>query len=181
MSRDGSLQECVSSLLQDQTLILHPLAPGNAQRRVLFLHRRVWGAMVDPDTFGFDSRDIAVLRADMDAFVSGKFLHDGFVKRLSSPDTKPAKSVDPNVWEIKCFDRAQSGRPDPNIRLFGRFIDKDVFVGTNFERRNRLKGKETPEWRAEILICQRLWAHMFANLEPFDGGVSNHDHVSGLV
>jgi hypothetical protein len=75
-------------------------------------------------------------------------------------------------------------KPHPGIRVFGCFAEKDVFVATNWERRDRLPVVTPPEndseeWKLERHICLSRWRQL-SPYEPFEGK-SVHDYISNGI
>ena len=98
----------------------------------------------------------AKLEADMSHFVEGGYINWNLMKWLD-----PQKQ---EVWEFK------SVRPKPSIRVFGRFAEPDVFVGTNYQLRNKMKGKWSQEFWNEIGECEKIWADLFKS-DPLRGKI----------
>jgi len=114
-----------------------PISPG-AHVRILYLERGFCDHVLASD----DVR-IGRLWADFDHFCLGGVITVGYGRNSSCA----MKQLDPRtdeIWEIRSRD------PKPQIRVFGRFADTDVFVATHFCRRedlgdrNRLDLKATP-------------------------------------
>jgi hypothetical protein len=97
----------------------------------------------------------AKLEADMSHFVEGGYINWGLMKWLD-----PQKQ---EVWELK------SVRPKPSIRVFGRFAEPNVFVGTNLQFRTDLKEKWSKEFWEEIFKCGEIWKSLFDDEGPFKG------------
>ena len=89
----------------------------------------------------------AKLEADMAHFVEGGYINWNLMKWLD-----PQKQ---EVWELK------SVRPKPSLRVFGRFAEPNVFVGTHHQVRNKMKGKWSQEFWDEIVKCETIWADLF--------------------
>jgi hypothetical protein len=64
-------------------------------------------------------------------------------------------------WELR------SVRPKPSIRVFGRFAEPDVFVGTHAVERAPLAAKWSLAWEMEKLICEDGWKEAVGDLPPF--------------
>ena len=86
----------------------------------------------------------ASLEGDILHFVTGGYVNRNFIKQLEPPK-----------FEHWCL---RSVRPSPSIRVFGRFAQPDVFVGTHAIERTTLKGKWSLEWELEKLFCEKdIW------------------------
>lgn len=64
-------------------------------------------------------------------------------------------------WELR------SVRPKPSLRVFGRFAEPDVFVGTHAVERKPLKAKWSLEWELEKLTCEERWKEALGDCAPF--------------
>ncbi len=102
------------------------------------------------------------LAADVSHFVEGSFINWGLMKWL---DPKKYEH-----WELK------SVRPRPSLRVFGRFVEPDVFVGTHTAVREHLGGKWTLQWELEKLTCEEIWNDALA-IEPFSAE-NYEDYIS---
>ena len=91
-----------------------PYAPGATARRALLADEELFNLLVGPwDTTANEVRYMA-LRAYLDVFTEGRPITPGYLFQLSDRREE--------VWEIK------APRPNPGMRVFGRFAQKDVFV-----------------------------------------------------
>ena len=96
----------------------------------------------------------AKLEADMAHFVEGGYVNWGLMKWLDPQSQE--------VWELR------SVRPRPSIRVFGRFAEPDVFIGTNLAYRADLKAKWSKEFWDEIFECEKIWKGLTSS-SPFQG------------
>lgn len=85
----------------------------------------------------------ARLEADISHFIEGGYVTEDLVKQL-----KPARY---EHWELR------SRKPQPSLRVFGRFAMPDVFVGTHVVPRPLLKGMWSLEFEQEKLQCEEWW------------------------
>jgi hypothetical protein len=71
---------------------------------------------------------MALLHADLDRFISGMEITVGgrYHKTAYMKCLEPERD---EIWEIRSVD------PDPQFRLFGRFADTDLFIGTHLDER----------------------------------------------
>jgi hypothetical protein len=95
------------------------------------------------------------LRADIAHFVGNGRVNEALLKQLD-----PHKF---EHWELR------SVRPKPSIRVFGRFAEPDVFVGTHAVERRSLGAKWSLEWEIEKLICEEEWRAALGECAPFQG------------
>jgi hypothetical protein len=72
------------------------------------------------------------------------------------------------VWEFRCRD------PNPQIRIFGRFAEKDLFIA--FIKRNRPE-LSNDEYQPVMEECKRHWRTLFPSYNPHHGS-SADDYVS---
>lgn len=85
----------------------------------------------------------ATLEAAISHFVEGGYVTEDLIKQLLDPKYEH--------WELR------SRRPKPSLRVFGRFIQPDIFVGTHLQRRDGLGGMWSPEFEHEKLVCEDHW------------------------
>jgi hypothetical protein len=104
--------------------------------------------------------------ADLEAFVEGIALHPRYLFLLF-----PARE---GVWEIR------SMRPDPSIRVLGRFADVDVFIATNYALRHELGGWRSRAWRDVKLSARTVWTNLFHTYRPIIT-TNVHDVVTGAI
>jgi hypothetical protein len=93
------------------------------------------------------------LRADIAHFVENGMINWSFMKWL-----EPKKQ---EIWALR------SVRPRPSIRVFGRFAEPNVFVGTHAAERTTLGGKWSLEWEMEKFICEEQWTLALGDSDPF--------------
>jgi hypothetical protein len=87
------------------------------------------------------------LRADISHYVENGLITWNFMKWL---DPKKYEH-----WNLR------SVRPRPSMRVFGRFAEPSVFIGTHTVARASLKGKWSIEWELEKLRCEEIWTRIF--------------------
>jgi hypothetical protein len=104
----------------------------------------------------------ARLKADLDAFLTSPAIDAEYMKQLS-----PAGK---GIYEIR------SVRPKPALRVFGRFISKDVFLATHLTERKALGGWKSQEFKQEIARCRKIWRQIFPHHPALEG-----DALSSLV
>src|SRR5258708_37201718 len=129
-----------------------------------------------------------LLRGDIDWFVEGSRLT--VAKYPYRGKTSHMLRLDPEVdeiWELRFRDPEQ-------IRIFGRFADKDVFIALVWEFRGDLGMPRkviektrplTPEdfpdvWRDASIQCKTEWVNFFRPYEP-KPGADLHDYLSNAV
>ncbi len=98
---------------------------------------------------------MGVLLADLEVFVTRPWLAPDYLFGLS-PKTC-------GVWEIR-------SRMAPQLRVFGLFAAKDVFVATHYEYRSRLGDRSAGSWRAEIVRAHAHWKRVLYPYQPMHAG-----------
>lgn len=157
---------------------LHELAPAlpgtPTVRRIVAsveISQMVLGPWTDPD---WEVR-CNFLRADFDRFIGGNLIpvaagirggRHAYLKQLSPPGDE--------IWEIRSRD------PNPSIRVFGRFADKDFFVALTWSRRPDLGGPESRQWRDASVECATEWRNLFPAYAPLQGDTTHNfdDYVT---
>jgi hypothetical protein len=104
----------------------------------------------DPDPEWEDRKGF--LQADLEVFAEGQRIGPKYLFLLY-----PAPE---GVWEIR------SGSPDPSIRVLGRFVAKDVFVATNYARRDEIGGWQSRKWRDVKVQSRTTWDNLFRPYQP---------------
>ena len=119
-----------------QAGMLYPLIPkaaGTSPKRAMLIAEALWNFLhepgPDPD---WDDRK-GFLLADLEVFAAGEPIGPKYLFLLYRASE--------GVWEIR------SVRPNPSIRVLGRFIARDIFVATNFALRDNLGGWQSRQWR----------------------------------
>jgi hypothetical protein len=129
-----------------------PLAAGATIRRALFVEEWLWKELNSPEGDEEWERRIAVVRADLEVFVTQPTINPKYLFLLF-------KAVE-GVWEIRCM------RPLPSIRVLGLFPMQDVFVSTNFARREALGGWNSRAWRDVKVMARAMWRKLFMTQKP---------------
>jgi hypothetical protein len=118
------------------------------------------------------------LEADLEKFLDGSRIE--VARRPYKGKTSYMLRLDPEeeeVWEIRSRD------PEPQLRVFGRFADTDVFVGLTAEVRDNLKNisDEGNLWREVRIQCQTEWTNLFRPYKPKSGTNFPYDYISANV
>src|SRR5215470_16016397 len=109
-----SIDDVVAARVAEKRLfLLIPRAAGTSAKRVMLVAESLWNFMREPgpdqeweDRKGF-------LQADLEVFAEGAPIGPKYLFLLYRASE--------GVWEIR------STRPNPSIRVLGRFIRKDIF------------------------------------------------------
>lgn len=122
-----------------------PIVEWDAQPRAFFMCAALHDAILQGRASNDPSaqRRWARLEAAMSSFVTGDYVTDALLKQL-----RPQKY---EHWELR------SRRPRPSLRVFGRFAEPDVFVGTHVVERSQLGGLWSPQFEHEKLVCEDHW------------------------
>ncbi len=83
----------------------------------------------------------AKLEAAMVHFVEKGRMTERLIKQLQPPKFEH--------WEL--IDK----KPRPSLRVFGRFVHPDVFIGTHVKLRKRMGGMWSPQFEHEKLVCEQ--------------------------
>lgn len=106
-----------------------------------------------------DIRRFAELEADLELFVTEPELRNDYIWLLYPPEK--------GVWDLR-------SKCNPQIRVFGMFMWKDIFVITHHECRDRLGEFGSREWKREIARCRTRIRNLFQPDEPLiDSNVNN--------
>ena len=132
----------------------------------MYVSEAVWALLQTSLADPIMEERLGVLEADLEAFVDGTEIHPRYLFLLY-----PASEA---VWEIR------SMRPDPSIRVLGRFADKDVFVATNYALRHELGGWQSRDWRDVKLKSRAIWTNLFHTYRPVST-TNIHDVVTGAI
>lgn len=158
MSIRDVIRDCVSG---QELFQLKPLLPGVVIARDVFCHPRVFRFVTN------QSSDVpraltpraADARAALDQFCAGAIVSVGM-----DPDKKPAYTelarnheTAKGIWDFRIRD------PKPQVRIFGAFAEKDVFVALDYRNRDGL------DFDAAVATSAQLWTDLFDNLTPVTG------------
>lgn len=146
--------EIKAHLSSGRLVPVRPLTPWSGEPRCFLLEKDLHAEIVAKRSLLEKFERWSKLEADMAHFVEGGYVNWNLMKWLD-----PKKQ---EVWELK------SVRPKPSIRVFGRFANPNIFVGTNLQFRNCMKGKWSKEFWEEISKCEQIWASLFKSA-PFKG------------
>ena len=105
---------------------------------------------------------------DLDEFVSGKILHVALVsKRHKNAELARLSPPNDEIWELR------SQAPPPGLRLFGRFAERDCFIGLICLERKSLGGKSNNIWNWVSNSIKSKWQNLFPAYSPFSGDTVN--------
>lgn len=149
---------------------LSPLM-SNARIRSIYLSSDVKSFFEGPWSSNKEAIRAGRARAILEDFVTGAEI----VGRL--PPSKSVHTViallepaSEEVWEFRI------GDPKPGVRIFGRFADKDIFIGTSWSYRESFNTEK--DWRDfGFERCKTDWRNLFPAYSPHSG-TSIHDYIS---
>ena len=87
------------------------------------------------------------MHADLTSFVVDRFITPDYLWLLS-----PTSDA---VWEIK------SRRLEPQVRVFGQFAQKNIFVAMTYQYRSDLGAFDDLNWTIEIRRVRAYWRRLF--------------------
>ena len=132
---------------------------GKRTPRVIYLARTVFDELMGPWSDASTATQMGMLRADLDRFLEGGRIIVGHRRSRHAY----MKRLDPGrdeVWEIRSRD------PSPELRLFGRFAETDLFIGTACLNRDYLGEDNSRQWRDEMIRCITDWRNLFHPYPP---------------
>ncbi len=149
-----------------------PLTP-ESHVRIVYVEAKLFADIQDPT-----QRRMGLLASDLGYFSRGGIMTVGYGRDKSCR----IKSLDPRsreIWELRCKD------PKPQVRMFGRFADVDVFVVTHACFRDQLGSTHLTKyngntWEAEIKRCENIWNQLFQGHPPHSGS-NIRDYISENV
>jgi hypothetical protein len=155
--------------------LLDPAMPGTLRKRKMYVSPELETLLGGPwqDT-AWEER-CGYLRADLDRFIEGKIL--AVAQKPYGSKTSYLKRLEPprdEVWEIRSRD------PNPSLRIFGRFAEKDLFIALTWAKRIDLGGPAEREWRVAKEACNAEWRKLFPTYPP-KTGVTFHDYLSNII
>jgi hypothetical protein len=168
MSIRDEIKRCVEAD-PVQLALLRPALPGTPMKRFIFVAAEILLLLDGP----WESLELEIrwkhVRADLERFVQGGIIvvgDDGYMKRLDRAEDE--------IWEIRCID------PNPSVRIFGSFAEKDVFMALGYRYRQELEEKGSTEWAEAIRACKADWRKLFLTYPPHSGS-DPHDYISDPV
>jgi hypothetical protein len=148
-----SIEDEISDRCARQMLFpILPKAAGAPINRAMFVEEALWGVLDSPVGPPEWEQRVGELRADLEQFVTGEPIEPSYLFLLY-----PSRDA---VWEIR------SVRPDPSIRVLGRFALKDVYVATNHALRADLGGWQSRAWKEVKRAAIAAWSRLFNTFQP---------------
>jgi len=139
---------------------LLPKAKGAPILRAMFVGEGLWKDLNSSEGDPVWDERIGRLRADLEIFVTEATISPKYLFHLY-----PAADA---VWEIR------SNKYEPSIRVLGLFPLRDIFVSTNFARREalvelragRLVDWQSREWKNFKRMAKAIWRVLFVTYQP---------------
>jgi hypothetical protein len=118
----------------------------------MYLADELFRTVRDPNLPQADLERFVALEATLATFITSRTIDPQYVCLLS-----PTSEC---VWEIRAV------KPDPSIRVFGFFAERDSFVATNYELRKELDCFESELWIHHKTKARSVWRKLFNSLLP---------------
>jgi hypothetical protein len=162
-----SIVQVIEERVRERRLfLLEPRAAGTSPKRVLLIEERLWDFLNEPGPDDDWEERKGFLLADLEVFAAGEPIGPKYLFLLYRASE--------GVWEIR------SVRPQPSIRILGRFAQRDVFVATNFALREELGEWQSREWRNVKITARTKWVNLFHTYQPLIS-TNVSDVVSGAI
>lgn len=148
-----SIIDLIITRVGDRMLFpLIPKAAGTSAKRAMFIAEDLWNFIQEtgPDEDWEERKGF--LQADLEVFAGGQPIGPKYLFLLY-----PAREA---VWEIR------SMKPNPSIRILGRFAARDIFIATNFALRDELGGWQSRRWRDVKVASRTIWTQLFHQYQP---------------
>ena len=143
-----SIKQEVASLVDGGKLrLVTPKVPSDRSLRKLYLTKELFDKVYEEKEGLSEIEMFANLIADLEVFVTSETIDLGYLWCL-----EPSKD---GIWEIR------STRQEPQIRVFGVFAAKNIFVGTHHKLRGELGNKNSEQWKIEIRRAKSIWRNLF--------------------
>lgn len=160
-----SIHDVISVLVENEKLFcLDGTFPGDETPRTVFVSKEIYDDFCEPWEDTRDGNRRAQARAVLDGFIAGDFItvsEDPFKKNSRCILARIAP-VQFEVWDFRCLD------PNPGIRIFGHFAEKDTFVALHWDYRENLD--EVGDFDEAAKICLALWENLFGQISPYTRG-----------
>jgi hypothetical protein len=103
----------------------------------------------------------------IDTFIAGGTFPVGMDPFKKAPHSALARNAPPEqgIWDFRVRD------PQPHVRIFGGFAERDIFVALDFRSREDL------DYDAAVATMKVLWTDLFGETSPIVGDDIN-DYLS---
>lgn len=152
---------------------LNPVFESDPIERTLIVSKEIYDLLEGPWLDDSWARRCRRLQATLEAYVKGQRIGiclkpykaaSAYMARLNKPSDE--------VWDIRSTD------PNPALRVFGRFADRNLFVALIWSPRSveipasqrpPLGPRDSDEWRDAIVECKAEWKKLFPSYSPIHG------------
>lgn len=156
-----SIRDQIQKLIDNNELFcLESEMTGDETVRALFVSREVLDAVTPPFN-EYHAILLSEFRSNLDAFLEG-----GEISVAENPyEKKPhalmarVAPVENEFWDLRVT------APQPQIRAFGGFAEKDTFVLLTWNYRDSIGNN----FDAEVDRCRIAWQQLFGNTAPYSG------------
>ena len=139
--------EAASLVAGGKLRLVTPKVPSDRSLRKLYLTRELFDKVYEEKEGLSEIEMFANLIADLEVFVTSETIDPDYLWCL-----EPSQD---GIWEIR------SKRQEPQIRVFGVFAAKNIFVGTHHKLRGDLGNKNSEQWKIEIRSAKSIWRNLF--------------------
>jgi hypothetical protein len=107
------------------------------------------------------------IEASLDLWVLGNRVYLNrkrrFMCRLEPPP--------PEIWEVRVTE------PQPQVRLFGSFVEPDTLIITKFHSRHQLGNRGSRAWTTAMSDCARKWTQLLPMTSPLSANAV-HSYIT---
>jgi len=155
-----SIRDHIRELLDKQLFCLESVYFGEETPRSIFVSEEVKCALTHPFPEGREVLHAEFLQT-LDAF-----LEHGEMTVAEDPRCKPSDALMARVEPVEDeFFDFRITAPHPQIRAFGGFAEKDVFVIVTWNYRDAIND----DFDGEVTRCKIEWQKLFDKTPPFKG------------
>lgn len=169
-----SIRDEIKARIDDKRLsLLRPVFDSDPVVRTMVISNDIKALIEGPWADASWERRCNRLRADLEAFVIGDVLavcltpyeaDSAYLGRLNKAEDE--------VWDIRARD------PNPALRVFGRFAERDTFVALfwsprsveiPYSQRLPLGAGDSIQWKSAVRECKAEWRKLFHTYNPVHG------------
>ena len=140
-------REIISQDISGRLKLVVPRVSSDQLIRRLYLTKQLYAKVYEEKETESEKKMFENLKADLQVFVSSNTIDPKYLWCLRPPEN--------GIWEIR------STRQRPQIRVFGAFAAKDVFIGTHYKLRDELGKIDSRQWEMEIARTKTIWTDHF--------------------
>jgi hypothetical protein len=137
-----------------------PPEDGGECVRTMFVSLEVYGDVRGPFPHHQTGYRLSLFRGDLDGFTRGSWVSiaDDPYNKKPWAFFAPVDPVRLGIWDIR------SNGSDPQIRCFGGWAEKDVFVALTWAWRDDIR-----KFSVEAEECRKDWDRLFPSCPPYVG------------